>query len=264
MNRREIFERVKRATVAIAVMNNGEAKHPFTVIGSGFCIDSSGLIVTCRHVIEGFMEKPIEQQIAEAPIEENGKPIKKLRPFRSITPFAIFYVMKPSGEELSVFPCEVNYVIAKTNFDLAMLRVLPHQAFSSGYPWLEIEIYGVLAEGDEIGTCGFPLGNYLQEQLGTVTSSFATGVISSIIPAQNVSLELLEGFQLGLAATHGNSGGPVFSLGSGKVFGVLQRGVQDTSGTLIPGITKAEPIYPMTDYDTVSRMKKTPHGVPVQ
>jgi S1-C subfamily serine protease len=106
-----------------------------------------------------------------------------------------------------------------------MLRVLPHTAFPSGYPALESEDYEAVTEGDEVGTCGFPLGNYLHEQLGTVTSSFTTGVISSIISSPGVGKEVVKGLQLGLTATHGNSGGPMFSLASGKVFGVLQRGV---------------------------------------
>ena len=78
----------------------------------------------------------------------------------------------------------------------------------------------------EIGTCGFPLGNVLQEQIGTVTSSFTKGTISSIILAANVARDHLQGFQLDLTATNGNSGGAVFSLATGKVLGVLQGGIQ--------------------------------------
>jgi S1-C subfamily serine protease len=264
MSRREVFDRVKRATVAVAAMNNREAKQPFTIVGSGFCIDPLGLVVTCRHVVEALMEKTVEQQIAEISPEERGKPIQKSGPFQVITPFAVFYDTKASAENLFVFPSRVGNVVAKTDFDLAMLRLFPHGAFPSGYPALEIEDYEVVAEGDEVGTCGFPLGNYLYEQLGTVTSSFTTGILSSIIPSPGASKELVNGFQLSLTATHGNSGGPVFSLASGKVFGVLQRGVQDTSGGLLAGITKAEPIYPLTVFDLIDRLKKTPPGTLVQ
>jgi S1-C subfamily serine protease len=263
MNRREVFDRVKRSTVAIAAMNRREAQHPFTIVGSGFCVDPFGLIITCRHVVEVFMEKTVEQQIAEISPGERAKRIQKTGDVQAITPFAVFYNTKASSQNLFVFPCPVDNVVAKTDFDLAMLRLLPHTAFSSGYPALEIEDYELVAEGDEVGTCGFPLGNYLYEQLGTVTSSFTTGVLSSIIPSPNASKELVRGFQLGLTATHGNSGGPVFSLASGKAFGVLQRGVQDASGQLLAGITKAEPIYPLTISDLIDRMKTTPFGTPV-
>lgn len=263
MNRRQIFDLIKRSTVAIAAINKREAEHPFTIVGSGFCIDPVGLIVTCRHVVEALMEKTAEQQIAEVPLEEKDKPIQKLGPVQAITPFAVFYVTKASREKLFAFPCQIDNVVAKTDFDLALMRVQPHKAFPSGYPSLQIEEYETVTEGDEVGTCGFPLGNYLHDQLGTVTSSFTTGVISSIIPSAGTAKEFLKGFQLGLTATHGNSGGPVFSLESGKVFGVLQCGVQDASGGLLSGITKAEPVYPMLALDLIARMKTTPFGVPL-
>jgi hypothetical protein len=72
---------------------------------------------------------------------------------------------------------------------------------------------------------------------------------------------LVEGFQLNLTATHGNSGGPVFCIQSGKVFGILARGVFDSSGKqLLPGIVKAEPIYPVLNTQLLQRMKKAKPG----
>lgn len=245
MNRREVFDHVKSATVAIAAMNNEKAQHPFTIVGSGFCIDPVGRIVTCRHVVEALMEKTAAEQLAGISSQEKGKGIQELPPVHTITPFAVFYATKLSKENLYVFPCQVVAVAAKVDYDLAIMQIQTHKAFNKGYPFLEIEEYEAIAEGDEIGTCGFPLGNYLHEQLGTVTGSFTTGVISSIIPSPGSAKEYLTGFQLGLTATHGNSGGPVFSLATGRVFGVLQGGVQHTSGSLLQGLAKAEPVYPI-------------------
>jgi hypothetical protein len=50
---------------------------------------------------------------------------------------------------------------------------------------------------------------------------------------------------LNLTATYGNSGGPVFSVASGKVFGVLQGGIQDRESEILPGLARAEPVYPL-------------------
>jgi len=69
---------------------------------------------------------------------------------------------------------------------------------------------------------------------------------------------------VGLTATHGNSGGPVFSIASGRVFGVLQRGVADRTGGLIHGLTKAEPVYPILAANLIEAIRKTPPGSPVQ
>jgi S1-C subfamily serine protease len=265
MERREVFDRVKRATVAVVAMNRAGSSHPFTIFGSGFCIDRSGLIVTCKHVLEALMEKTVAKQVSEVSPGEAGKKVQTLQPVQVITPFAVFYAGQSDDKErLMFFPCQVDNATAKLDFDLAMLRVLPHKAFPSGYPILEIEEAESIAEGDPIATCGFPLGEYLHEQLGTVTSSFTTGIVSSVIPASGVDKESLRGFQLDLTATHGNSGGPVFSIASGRVFGVLQRGVADRKGGLIHGLTKAEPVYPVLDADLIDAMRKAPPGTPVQ
>lgn len=66
---KNIYKKIKNATVAIASINKKEAKEPFTIIGSGFCIDAEGIIITCRHVIEAFMEKTI---ILNLCIEKKG------------------------------------------------------------------------------------------------------------------------------------------------------------------------------------------------
>lgn len=265
MSNRDIFDSIKRGTVAIAAMNNTQAKQPYTIFGSGFCIDTTGLVVTCRHVIEAMMEKSIARQVEGVTSQERKNRVWNLGSIKAITPFAVFFNTTASTDRLYVYPSRTADVVAKTNFDLAVLRLLPHKAFSSGYPIIEIEDYDKVHEGEEIYTCGFPLGSYLYEQLGTVTSSFTKGIISSIIPAPNVKQENLKGFQLNLTATNGNSGGPVFSLESGKVFGVLQRGVQNESGLIIQGFTKAEPIYPIIDHDLIERLKKTvPGTLPIE
>ena len=62
-NTKNIYNKVKKATVAIAAINKEKAKEPFTIIGSGFCIDSEGIIITCRHVIEAMMAKTVSQQL---------------------------------------------------------------------------------------------------------------------------------------------------------------------------------------------------------
>ena len=162
------------------------------------------------------------------------------------------------------FPVPTDIVIAKTNFDLGMIRLHKHVAFKDGFPYLEIGDYSDVYEGMEAWTCGFPLGNYLLDQLGTVTSSFTKGIVSSIIPAQGAALEHLKGFQLNITATHGNSGGPVFFPETGKVFGVLQKGVRGQNGNFLQGITKAEPIYPVFEHDSLNRILKAPVGkIPV-
>ena len=143
-------------------------------------------------------------------------------------------------------------------FDLAVLKVASDKRmFLDGFPCLSIADYGEIHEMMEVATCGFPLGEALHNQIGTVTSSFTKGMISSVIPAAGVPREHVRGFQLDLTATNGNSGGPVFSVATGQVIGVLQGGVvHPHAGQPVQGLTKAEPIYPLLDTDILSRLLK--------
>lgn len=253
---KNIYKKVKKATVAIAAINKEEAKEPFTIIGSGFCIDSEGIIITCRHVIEAMMAKTVSQQLEKKSPKKSDSQIRILEPVEIIIPYVIFYDTVSYKNELLAFPIQVKHMVAKIDSDIAGLSLWPHLAMQKGFPCLEIEEYSNISEGDEVGICGFPLGNYLYRQLGTVTSSFSKGIISSIIPSPNVPLKYLRGFQLNISATNGNSGGPVFSLSSGKVFGVLSSAPVNTSGNAVQGIIKAEPIYNILRPNFIEDLKK--------
>ena len=169
-------------------------------------------------------------------------------------PQALFFITDASKEKLIVIPAPMETAVAKTDCDLGLIRVSKHAAFKNGYPHLEVEDYANLYEGMDVAICGFPLGNYLQEQLGTVTSSFTKGILSSIIPSPGTAVEYVDGFQLDLTATFGNSGGPAFNWETGKVFGVLQAGVRDEDDNIVQGIARAEPIYKITGDDTLERL----------
>lgn len=114
-------------------------------------------------------------------------------------------------------------------------------------------------EGLEVGTYGFPLGNFLFEQMGTATSSLTRGTLSSVIPTPYVTEPQVKAFQLDLTATHGNSGGPVFCATSGKVFGVLQGGVLAPDGSPI-NLARAEPIYPIARGSDIQLLREAPLG----
>ena len=255
-NTKNIYNKVKKATVAIAAINKEEAKEPFTIIGSGFCIDSEGIIITCRHVIEAMMAKTVSQQLEKKSPKKLDSKIHILEPVKVITPYAIFYDTVSHKNELLAFPIQVKHMVAKIDSDIAGLSLWPHLSMQKGFPCLEIEEYSNISEGDEVGICGFPLGNYLYRQLGTVTSSFSKGIISSIIPNPNVPLKHLTGLQLNITATNGNSGGPVFLLSSGKVFGVLSCAPVNSSGNIVHGIVKAEPIYNILRPNFIEDLKK--------
>jgi hypothetical protein len=250
MNPKTIYETIKRATVAIVAMHPHKLPaKPFTIVGSGFCIHPEGIIVTCEHVFRPFVDPDGYQRVMQAISNDNSAPID----LKSVVPHAVFH-SRVVGTEVHMIPVPIVNATTKTNFDLTVLKLHPHAALAHNFPTLEIADYSEIHEMMEVGTCGYPLGDILQQQIGTVTSSFTKGMISSIIPAPNVARGQVRGFQLDLTATNGNSGGPVFSLATGKVMGVLQSGVMHPGGHPVQGLTKAEPIYPFFDHDLIERM----------
>ena len=256
---KEILERIKAATVAMAAVNIGNKDKPFTIHGTGFCIHHRGIVITCAHVLSSFMDRPLHERIAEIarPKQDSENYLINMK---TLIPHSIFYDSKQSPHRLYAFPVPMDVAVAKTDYDLGMIRLRPHPAFNNGFPELQVGNYSDVYEGMEVWTCGFLLGSYLQERLGTITSSFTKGIISSIIPSPDIAQEHLKGFQLNLIATHGNSGGPVFSPETGRVYGVLQLGVRGLDGNFLHGITKAEPIYPIFEHDSLTRILEAPVG----
>jgi S1-C subfamily serine protease len=239
---RTIADRVKFATVAIGLLKENVPGCPFVVVGSGFCVDLDGVVVTCRHVVESFNNKSVAEMIKGQPTDRPAR----IPDVIGVRPHIFFFRSDVSKTQLFVVPVPVDVVLVATDFDLAVVRVAKHNAFPTGYPTLELADFNDLYEGVECGTCGFPLGDGLREQLGTMSSSFTFGRLSSVIPAQGVSVENLKGFQLDMTATHGNSGGPVFLVTTGRVFGVVEQAVLRPDGTHLPGILKAAPVYHLT------------------
>jgi S1-C subfamily serine protease len=255
-----IFARARSATVGIVLFHPAERSRPYTIIGSGFCIDASGVIVTCQHVVSAFMSRPIPEQIASIPPEKRDSQVNRLDEVQIVAPYVVFLAPGHVPHEIQAFLSRVDQVIARTDYDLAIIRALPHAALAKGYPTLEIQPYAELSEGDEVATCGYPLGDFLFQQIGKITPSFTRGSISSIVPTADIPLEHLKLFQLNLTATYGNSGGPVFSIGNGKVFGVLQGGIKDRQGNILAGLSRAEPVYPVANANDIDLIKSFPRG----
>jgi hypothetical protein len=99
-SKRDILERVKKATVAVAYLNATDSDEPFIIVGSGFCIDPAGIVITCRHVVEAFMSKTIAQQIIEAQPSTRPNGFQPISPGNTVMPYAIFYDTARSSEHI--------------------------------------------------------------------------------------------------------------------------------------------------------------------
>jgi S1-C subfamily serine protease len=245
---REISDSIKKATVAVMTRRpESTPGHPFKIIGSGFCVHSDGIVITANHVFQSF----VKDQHHESVLERVGEGV--LVP----TPMTVFGVLFYGGAEGSkvymheTTPAEVGIV---NDFDIAVFKLRAHPAFPNGFPKLEVAEYADLHEMMPVATCGYPFGDFLWNQVGSVTSSFTTGIMGAILPAQGIAREHLSGFQLNLLSAPGSSGGPIFDSTTGKVFGVLRGGPVDPKGNPILGITTAEPVYPPFDQGLIDKL----------
>jgi hypothetical protein len=262
MSKREFYDRVKKATVAIVVeIPNCLPQKHFAIIGSGFCIHSAGIIVTCEHVFRAFFDERAYREIIKE-LPEVAHPRLTEHEHINQQPQVMFF---GGVQATQVFMpvIGITEAVTKLGFDVTLFKLPKLGAFPNGYPTIEMADYSELHVMQEIAICGFPLCGSLFDQLGTVTSSFTTGRISSIIPLAGVPASDVKGYRLDLTVTNGNSGGPVFSLESGKVFGVLQGGVvHPASNTVSRGIAKAEPIHPAIKDGVVQRLIDGTHRPP--
>ena len=263
MPTREQLDLIKRATVAIALVPDqppaDRKETPFTIVGTGFCVDRDGIVITCEHVLRAFTPD-IRQTIAALPKNVKGPGIVPIKGLTALVPHVMFFLPGRSDEELVLMQVRVANAVAKLEYDLGAIKIPRHAGFPQGYPALPIEPFANVYEGMELATCGFPLGNDLQRQVGTMTSSFTRGILSSIAPAASAREDLVTAFQLDITATFGNSGGPVFSWESGAVLGVVQGGPSQRSGQPLSGLARAEPIYRILRDGTLDRLKAAPLG----
>ena len=259
MSKREFYDRVKKATVAIIMeLPNSLPQKFFAIVGSGFCIHSAGVIATSESVFRTFFDKRAYQELVKG-LPENLRPIEHCQ--ISQQPQVMICADIRDGQ-LFAPVVGVTEVVTGLGFDITLFKLPKHGAFPGGYHTIEIADFNELHEMQEIAICGFPLCEGLFDRLETVSSSFTTGTISSIAPRAGVSASEVKGYELDLTATIGNVGGPVFSLESGKVFGVLQGSVRRPRIRALDSIAKAEPIHPAIEHGVIQSLIDGTHRPP--
>lgn len=229
--RRNLFRRVKSAVVAIAATPNDVSSlaganvtdskvfQVVNIVGTGFFVHQSGIVLTARHVIDPWIQ-PL------------------LNPALSLPPSTLrVCIAFGEGNDGAHFRAQfgiatVANVVANPGFDLAALRIVP-PTDRTIFPFIPVA-ETPCQEGDEIVVCGFPLGRSLHQDLptqGLMNASFTQGIVSAVLPVSTMPAPLRTLFQIDALVNPGNSGGPVVDSVTGKVVGVISS--MTTMDTLV-------------------------------
>ncbi|MBF0100941.1 MAG: trypsin-like peptidase domain-containing protein [Desulfobacterales bacterium] len=116
---------------------------------------------------------------------------------------------------------ELELVEMDDSIDVALLYIKDRNGCES---WLVFEVpENESGLGDHLGMLGYPLG----VNLG-FSASYSEGIINSIRPMNQCNV-----FQIDAGAAPGSSGSPVFNRDSGKVIGMLSRGISLQQGGML-------------------------------
>lgn len=216
------------------------------IIGTGFNMDPSGIVVSCRHVVDGLLIDAIPNLIIP-PGERFGRANLRAYPL-----FAMLHHVE--GEEVVIEGVPPVFICGPTKWDAAIIALPPRD---EPYPTLEMGDSDAVFEGEAVAACGFPLGLALQEDSISGTCTFSAGIISAVLPHPDVPAGRRRTLQLDMSINTGNSGGPLVLQESGKVIGIVRALL--AAGGMPTGLSYAVPINVAKPF--VERVRQDRDGV---
>lgn len=225
----DTFDMIRPSVVAFAskMVNTPAGGRPLfpEIIGTGFVVDSDGIVVTNRHVVDALQHLPphpltgarAEVAIVWGQPEAVGDGVAlpllfvDIKAYSAITSFSTtgpFY-----GEDLP----DLGFVQLKVRGIPALLLATEPN---------------VLRQGLEVATAGFPLGTdplIPYGKVSQITPLLRRGIVSSLLPFPCPNPH---GFTLDVMSQGGASGSPVFLTNSPTVVGMVHAGFPGTNVTL--------------------------------
>jgi S1-C subfamily serine protease len=224
------FKELRRSIVAfasLAVRTKRSRKPVFPeLIGTGFVIDSRGIVATNRHVVRALEKLPnnpktgVSSAIALtfSDVSDDGSGSHSLK----VVPVSI-----RRWDKLTTFTSSEHFFgEQKPDLAFAQLNV-------DGLPAVSVvRDKGSWEVGTAIATAGFPLGTRalaIYGKINQVAPILRSGIIASVYP---FPCPRPHGFTIDIMTLGGESGSPIFLRDSPKVVGLLHAGFNGTNITL--------------------------------
>jgi len=217
----EVFEVVRPSIVALGskhcIVIDGKPPAFPTILGTGFFIDSRGIVLTNRHVAEGLQQLPPNPKTGETAAV--GFVFSVVQAEEGAHTLSVQAVNVLSYNHLDRFGAPGPFY-GQAVPDMAFLQLnvkdVPPLSFLAEPNSLKI--------GMPVATAGFPLGTdalLLYEKVVQLTPLLRAGIISSLYPFPCPNPH---GFTVDIMAQGGASGSPIFLTTEPKVVGLLYGG----------------------------------------
>ncbi len=224
----DVFDKIRPTIVAFGsrVVTTTPGRQPRfpEIIGTGFIVDSRGIVVTNAHVIEALTKLPKHPTRPESPalailtteVDSKDGMHHLGTLFTSIVGFNLIQSFVPEGPFYGQRLPDFGFVQLRAR-DLPVLPLADEP--------------DLLRAGVEIATGGFPLGTDALtpfEGVSQLTPFLRHGIISSVLP---FPCPYPHGFTIDIMSQGGASGSPIFLPHEPKAIGILHAGFEGTNIT---------------------------------